>query len=125
VDLTKLVELANSETLFAVLFIAGLIYIALYVKGMLQSNKEDNHRRENQLIDIYKEQIDKGDKREEELMHYLDRNTYQLENISGTLEGVQTNLAKLDGRVEDNFTSVWKELNTKENKNNKEGDFNG
>ena len=123
-DLTKLIELANSETLFAVLFIAGLIYIALYVKGMLQSNKEDNHRRENQLIDIYKEQIDKGDKREEELMHYLDRNTYQLENISGTLEGVQTNLAKLDGRVEDNFTSVWKELDTKENKNiNKESDL--
>ena len=123
-DLTKLVELANSETLFAVLFIAGLIYIALYVKGMLQSNKDDNHRRENQLIDIYKEQIDKGDKREEELMDYLDKNTDQLENIAGTLKGVQTNIAKLEDRVEDNFMSVWKELGTKENKNiNKESDL--
>jgi len=123
VDLTKLVELANSETLFAVLFIAGLIYIALYVKGMLQSNKDDNHRRENQLIDIYKEQIDKGDKREEELMDYLDKNTNQLENIAGTLKGVQTNIAKLEDRVEDNFMNVWKELGTKENKNNKESDL--
>jgi len=124
VDLTKLVELANSETLFAILFIAGLIYIALYVKGMLQSNKDDNHRRENQLIDIYKEQIDKGDKREEELMDYLDKNTDQLENIAGTLKGVQTNIEKLEDRVEDNFMSVWKELGTKENKNiNKESDL--
>jgi len=122
VDLTKLVELANSETLFAVLFIAGLIYIGLYVKGMLQSNKDDNHRRENQLIDIYKEQIDKGDKREEELMDYLDKNTDQLENIAGTLKGVQTNIEKLEDKVEGNFMNVWKELGTKENKNNKESD---
>ena len=122
-DLTKLVELANSETLFAVLFIAGLIYIALYVKGMLQSNKDDNHRRENQLIDIYKKQIDKGDKREEELMDYLDKNTNQLENIAGTLKGVQTNIEKLEDKVEGNFMNVWKELGTKENKNNKESDL--
>ena len=121
-DLTKLVELANSETLFAILFIAGLIYIALYVKGMLQSNKDDNRRRENQLIDIYKEQIDKGDKRGEELMDYLNKNAEQLENISRTLEGVQTNLTKLDNRVKNNLTNVWKELDTKENKNNKESD---
>ena len=115
-DLNQLSKLAQSESFFLVLLVAGIVYVAIWVRAQLQENKTDSKRREEQLIDIYKEQIEKGDKREEDLMRYLDKNGEQLENVADTLKDVQNNIATLEGRVEDNFMSVWKELGKHENK---------
>lgn len=118
-DLNKLAELAGSEVFFAVLFVAGIIYIALYVKGVLEQNRQDNINRENTIIGMYKEQLDKSDMREDQLMSYLDKNNDQLENVAGTLKDVQNSLQKVEDRMEDNFMSVWKELGAKQDKYNK------
>ena len=118
VDLNKLAELADSETFFAVLFVAGLVYVALYVKGVLEQNRQDNINRENSIMDMYREQLDKADAREEQLMNYLDKNNEQLENVAHTLKDVQENLQKVEDRMEDNFMNVWKELGNKLNKQN-------
>jgi uncharacterized membrane protein len=118
VDLNMLAELADSETFFAVLFVAGLVYVALYVKGVLEQNRQDNINRENSIMDMYKEQLDKADAREEQLMNYLDKNNEQLENVAHTLKDVQENLQKVEDRMEDNFMNVWKELGNKLDKHN-------
>jgi hypothetical protein len=120
VDLNKLAELAGSEVFFTILFVAGIIYIALYVKGVLEQNRQDNINRENTIIGMYKEQLDKSDMREDQLMNYLDKNNEQLENVAGTLKDVQHSLQKVEDRMEDNFMNVWKELGAKQDKiNNK------
>ena len=126
-DLNKIAQLADSESFFLVLFVAGIIYIALWVRTQLQDNKEDSKRREEQLIDIYRSQIERGEEREgtllrqsqereKDLMEYLDRNSDQLENIAGTLKEVQSNLVKVEDRMQDNFQIVWKELGNKEDR---------
>lgn len=115
-DLKMLAELANSETFFAVLFVACLVYVALYVKTTLEQNRQDNLNRENSIMDMYKEQLAKADVREEKLMSYLDKNNEQLEHVAETLKDVQTNLQKVEDRMEDNFMSVWKELGNKQDK---------
>jgi Tfp pilus assembly protein PilN len=120
VDFNKLAQLADSEVFFAVLFVAGLIYVALYVKNVLEQNRADNTNRENNIMQMYQDQLKKADEREENLMSYLDKNNAQLENVADTLKDVQTNLQKVEDRMEDNFMHVWKELGQKKDKNNGE-----
>jgi septal ring factor EnvC (AmiA/AmiB activator) len=122
VDLNKLAELADSEAFFAVLFVAGLIYVGLYVKGVLEQNRQDNMNRENSISELYKEQLSKADQREEKLMTYLDKNNEQLQHVADTLSDVQTNLQKVEDRMEDNFMHVWKEIGQKQDKINGKGE---
>jgi hypothetical protein len=116
VDLNKLASLADSEVFFAVLFVAGLIYIGLYVKGVLEQNRQDNTKREDTIVQMYEHQLNKAEDREEKLMNYLDKNTEQMEHISGTMKDIQGNIAKVEDRMEDNFMNVWKELGNKKDK---------
>jgi septal ring factor EnvC (AmiA/AmiB activator) len=118
VDLNKLAQLADSEVFFAVLFVAGLIYIALYVKGVLEQNRQDNTKREDTIVSMYETQLNKAEDREEKLMSYLDKNTEQMEHISETMKDIQGNIAKVEDRMEDNFMNVWKELGQKQDKQN-------
>lgn len=117
-SLKDIANIAGSEFVFAILFIAGLIYVALYVKGVLEQNRQDSKNREESIMNIYKEQLEKADTREEKLMDYLDKNNEQLENVANTLKEVQENLQKVEDRMEDNFMLVWKELGNKLDKQN-------
>jgi peptidoglycan hydrolase CwlO-like protein len=110
VDLKTLMELANSESFFAILLVIGII--ALWRAGTVSFKeiKTENRDREEQIIDMFKDQLEKADKREEELMGHLDKSTGQMENIAGTMKEIQGNLSKLENRVDDNFMMVWKEI---------------
>lgn len=132
-DLNKLATLASSEVFFAVLFVAGLIYVALYVKQLLEQNRQDNVTRENSIMDMYKDQLSKSEEREryavqqsedreEKLMSYLEKNNEQQKGIADTLVAVQNNLQKVEDRMEDNFMAVWRELGQKEDKLKRKGD---
>jgi predicted RNase H-like nuclease (RuvC/YqgF family) len=116
VGLKDVLTIANSEVVFAVLFIVGLFAVGKYVRDALREQKEENAKREEQLISFYREQLEISTKRETELMRHLDKNTEQLRNIADTLKEVQRNLSKLEDRVEDNFMAVWKELGSKADK---------
>jgi ABC-type bacteriocin/lantibiotic exporter with double-glycine peptidase domain len=116
VSLRDIVNVANSEVVFAVLFIVGLFAVGKYIRDAMQEQKEENKRREEQLIEIYKNELDKSANRERELMIHLDKNTEQLQGIADTLKDVQRGLTKLEDRVEDNFMAVWKELGAKADK---------
>jgi hypothetical protein len=133
VDLNKLATLASSEVFFAVLFVAGLVYVALYVKQLLEQNRQDNVTRENSIMDMYKDQLGKSEEREryavqqseereEKLMSYLEKNNEQQKGIADTLVAVQNNLQKVEDRMEDNFMAVWRELGQKEDKFKRKGD---
>jgi septal ring factor EnvC (AmiA/AmiB activator) len=116
VGLKDILTIANSEVVFAVLFIIGLFAVGRYITNALKEQKEENTRREEQLIEFYKNELEKSALREGELMRHLDKNTEQLRTIAETLKDVQRGLTKLEDRVEDNFMAVWKELGSKADK---------
>lgn len=115
-EIEILENLATSEVLFAVLFIGGLIFIGRWFLIYMAEQKKENDERETQLIDIYKAQIDRSSMRENELMTHLSKNTEQLVKIADTLEGVQTNLQRVENRVHEDLQTVWKELGAKADK---------
>lgn len=115
--LREIIDIANSEAVFAVLFIVGLYSVARYVQTALRDQKEENNRREEQLFQMYREQLEASARREAELMKNLEKNTEQLGNIAETLKEVQRNLSKLEDKVDTNFMAVWKELGSKADKN--------
>jgi hypothetical protein len=82
----------------------------------MEEQKKESDLREAQIIEIYKEQLKDSSHRERELMSHLSKNTEQLKNIADTLEGVQSNLQKLERRVNDDLRTVWKELGAKADK---------
>lgn len=135
-DVTKI---AQSEVVFAILFI-GLLYLVLkQVQKALETHRNLSAEREKYIMDMHEKQMSElkenmlhernnsyeimqeqrhsFDKRETELMKHLEKNTAQLTNITGTLKSIQHNLSKLEERVEDNFMDVWKELGAKQDKN--------
>jgi len=113
VSVKDVVALANSDVVFAVLFIVGLFAVARYVNSVIREQKEENRQREEQLIALYQKQLEDSAKREAELMRNLERNTEQLANVATTLKEIQRNLSKLEEKVETNFMEVWKELGSK------------
>jgi Tfp pilus assembly protein PilO len=112
----ELMQLANSEVFFAVLFVIGLVVIGKWFFAHMKEQREENREREEQLIDIYKSELAKGETREANLMDHLQKNTDQMERISGTLDTIQSNMMKLESKVDNNLTSVWKELGGKADK---------
>jgi Tfp pilus assembly protein PilO len=112
----ELMQLANSEVFFAVLFVLGLITIGKWFFAHMKEQREENREREEQLIDIYKSELEKGEAREANLMIHLEKNTNQMERISGTLDTIQSNMMKLESKVDNNLTNVWKELGGKADK---------
>lgn len=107
------ISLANSEVVFAVLFIVGLFAVARYVNNVIREQKEENKYREEQLFMLYQKQIEDSARREADLMRNLERNTEQLTNVANTLKEIQRNLSKLEEKVDTNFMQVWKELGAK------------
>lgn len=115
-DLQWLSELANSEATFALLFIAGLYFIGKWFMNYMQEQKEENKLREEQLIENYKEQLNKSNEREVRLIAHLEKNTQQLENIANTLDSVEKRLTSFESKVNGDLRNVWKELGGKVDK---------
>jgi predicted RNase H-like nuclease (RuvC/YqgF family) len=108
--LKDLMELANSEVVFAVLFIAGLFFAGRWLIGHLQSVKEENKERETQLIELYKTQIDSSTEREEHLKAHLDKSNEQMGEIASTMKDIQQGMSKLENKMDNNFKDVWREI---------------
>lgn len=120
-DIQTLNDLANSEAVFALLFIAILWLIILYVKNTLTSQKQEETEREQYIMEMHKqreddykqmlkEQREESTAREVRLMDSLDSLTEQQAEISETLKDVRNSLGTLEGKMERNFTEVWKEM---------------
>ena len=120
-SIKEILAVANSEVVFAALFVVGLYSVARYVQTALREQKEENNKREEQLFEMYRQQLEASARREAELMKNLEKNTEQLGNIAETLKEVQRNLGKLEDKVETNFMAVWKELGSKADKNDLKG----
>ncbi|TWJ39639.1 hypothetical protein CHCC5027_3552 [Bacillus paralicheniformis] len=115
-DFNVVSEMASSEATFALLFIASLIFVGRWFLRFIEEQKQENHEREQQLIESFKEQLDKSDKRETRLMVHLEKNTEQLESIADTLSGVERRLTSFETKVGNELEDVWKELKAKADK---------
>lgn len=102
-------SIAGSETVFAILFIGLLFLVGRFIKQQIVTQREDSKEREEYILKMQERQLDESRDREEKLHSHLERNTTQLEKIAGTLD-------KLESRVEQNFSEVWKEINNKQDK---------
>jgi hypothetical protein len=119
----ELVTLANSEVFFAVLFVIGLMVVGKWFfnhmkeqNELMKAQGDENREREEQIIEIYKNELDKGADREIKLMTHLEKNTDQMEKIAGTLDNIQSNMSQLESKVDNNLKEVWKELGSKADK---------
>lgn len=139
--LDKIMQVAGSEVVFAILFIGLLWIILTHFKKWSTEQKETSMEREKYIMELHErqmaelkenmlhernssfelmvEQRSSFDKREVELLKILTKNTEQMGDIADTLKDIQRNLSKLEDRVEDNFMEVWKELGSKQDKNYK------
>jgi len=139
--LKEITGVAQSEFVFAILFI-GLLWLAIrQVKQTLDESRQSSLEREKYIFDIHERQMTElkenmlhernsshelmieqrvsFDQRETALLKHLEKNTDQLGNIADTLKDVQKNLKGLEKDVNDNFLEVWKELGSKADKQNK------
>jgi hypothetical protein len=137
-SLKDVTNIAQSEAVFAILFIGLLFLIIRQAKVWLDENKQSTQEREQYIFSMHEKQMSEikenmlhernnaheliqeqrisFEKREGELLKHLNKNTEQLGNIADTLKDVQRNLGKLEDRMEDNFMEVWKELGSKQDK---------
>lgn len=134
-NLKDIMTIANSEVVFAILFIGLLLLVVRGIKIHFEQSRIESEKREQYIFKMYEQQMqtmesgmtkqreeynqliteqrESFNKREEELLKHLSRNTDQLSNVAETLRDIQRSLGKLEDRVENNFLQVWKELGTK------------
>jgi DNA-binding response OmpR family regulator len=137
-SLKDIMTVAQSDFVFAILFIGLLVMGVRAIKAHLDEQKADSTQREEYILQMHERQMNEMkenmlherassheliveqrhsfEKREAELLKHLQKNTDQLASIADTLKDVQRNLSKLEDRVEDNFMEVWKELGAKQDK---------
>jgi ABC-type bacteriocin/lantibiotic exporter with double-glycine peptidase domain len=114
-DLKDIQTVAQSDVVFAVLFI-GLLWIsAIFINRLMQDQRETEKQREEQLIELYREQKAESAEREKELMQHLDRITERQAEITNTLrevkEDMRGGLTKLEEKVDRGFVEVWRAIN--------------
>ena len=110
VDLKVISELAQSEAVFAILFVLGLFVVGKWLMSFIQGMKEENATRESQLLELHSKQSEDAQKREEFLRNHLDKSNEKMGEISDTMKGIQAGLNKLEDRMDANFLEVWKEI---------------
>lgn len=114
-DITKL---ANSEAVFAVLFIAFLYVGVKQVLKMIDQLRNDEASKEQHIYTIYRDRendykqllVDlRNDTmtREEKLYTNLTGLTSQQGEISDTLKDVRDSLGKLENKMDRGFNEVW------------------
>lgn len=138
--LKQIIEVANSEVVFAILFIGFLWIAGVQTKRYIDEQKLKQQEREDYITLMHKqreddlkallreqrddsvvlmrEQRDESQKREREMMVYLGKITDKQVDITDTLKDIRTSLGKLEDRMETNFMEVWKELGAKQNRGN-------
>lgn len=120
-DFGVLNEIATSQVIFSLLFIALLWFGGRWFMQNFKEEKAESRQREEYIFELHKKQLedmketqklqqDSFDKREEKLMSVLDKNTEQLENVANTLTEVQRNLGKFESRADKNFKEIWIEI---------------
>lgn len=121
--ITELLALAESKHVFAGLFIICLFFVGRWAVGFIQSIREENSTREDQLLELHEQQATKSAVREEKLMEHLektadqqDKFVDQLEKITDTQVQLQESLGKLENKIDVGLTEVWKELGGKVDK---------
>ncbi|MFD2613527.1 hypothetical protein [Paenibacillus gansuensis] len=103
-DVKTAQSIAESQYVFAILFILLLFVVFAVTKKLLTSLQEENKEREKQLQAIYAEQKLESKEREQKLMDHLDR-------TGETLEKIQQGMVALEHNMQQNFKEVWSELN--------------
>lgn len=108
-------SIAQSDVVFAVLFIALLLGAAHFISRLIQDQRDTEKHREEQLIELYREQKAESAEREKELMQHLERITERQAEISNTLrevkEDMRGGLTKLEEKVDRGFVEVWRAIN--------------
>jgi uncharacterized protein HemX len=99
VDIKFLEALATSQFVWAIVAIA--IGWAFYkeIKQRMDAQKEENNKREEQLIQLYETQKTESRAREERLMTHIEKTTETLNMIDSKME-------KMDKRIDD----VWNKI---------------
>lgn len=122
-----IMKLANSEVVFAILFIGFLWLAVQYVKRVLEDNRMQENERETYIMELHKqreddlkqmlrEQREESVAREDKLFTNLEELTHKQGEISETLKDVRTGLSTLEHKMERNITELWKELSKKQSK---------
>lgn len=111
----ELIEVTQSEAVFAVLFVGLLYFVLMFVKNLLQELREMENKREEQLIELYREQKTESALREKELLKHLEALTEQQAEIVEALKSLRNEtrigLEKLEEKVDRRFIEVWKSIN--------------
>lgn len=124
--------IAGSEFVFSILFIGLLWLVIMQTQRTLREQREIENQREDQIMEMYrnretdlKDLIDKTSERnnellaiqrndslnrERELMRQIERISDSQREIAETLTGIQSNLLKLEDKLDRNITEVWKEF---------------
>lgn len=121
--ITEMLQLAESKHVFAGLFIICLFFVGRWAVQFIQSIRDENNTREDQLLELHSKQAEKSGAREEKLMEHLektaeqqDKFVTQLEKITDTQVQLQESLGKLETKIDQGLTEVWKELGGKVDK---------
>lgn len=109
----EIVSLANSELIFTVLFVLGLFAVGGFIYKLFNDQKAENATREEQLINLYQNELNKSAAREERLINHLDKQTQQLAHIAETLKDIRRSFAQLESRVDNNLTAIWQGITNK------------
>lgn len=133
--LKDVTAVAQSEAVFAVLFILVVLAVGWYIKKVLDQNRESSAQNQQYILEMHERQMGEikenmlhernnaheilmeqrrsFDGRETALLSHLGKNTDQLAHVSDTLKDIRQSMGKLEDRMEDNFHDVWKELGAK------------
>lgn len=113
-NIKELIQVAQSDAVFAVLFTGLLYFMLVFGKNFIKEQREIENMREEQLIELYREQKTESAAREKELMNHLDRLTAQQAEITEALkelkEDMQGGIEKLEDKVDRGFMEVWRTI---------------
>lgn len=109
----EIVSIANSELIFTVLFVLGLFAVASFIYKIINDQKTENATREEQLINLYQNELNKSAAREDRLIVHLDKQTQELAHIAETLKDIRRSFAQLESRVDNNLTAIWQGITNK------------
>lgn len=110
-------QIATSQSVFAILFIALLLVGYKAIRGYLKEVKtenekreEENKNREKEIKHLYNEHKTEAKERENKLMNFLDQNTESQKQTVVTLSKIENNLGSLAQRMDEGFNDVWNQF---------------
>ena len=99
-SLSLLESIVQSQFTWALLCLMVVWVFYRKMENNSKDLKEENTRRELQIVSMYEEHKQEAGQREERLMTHLERTT-------DTLEMMEKNLQKLDEKMDKGFKDVW------------------